>query len=270
MPPAKRTLRIVVIGWGALARGTVALLRDRQSPVDIVAIGVRENAAGLGDDLDLPLLRGPQDLAAGTADLVLEVASAAAVQSWGTAAFAAGADFAPVSVSAFTDEALHRDLLQKAEAMGRQLLIPAGAIGGLDILRAAAMLPLSRVEHVIAKPPSAWIDTAAERLLDLDGIDKPMEIMTASARTVAAAFPQNANSTVTSSLAGIGLDRTIVTLVADPALDANRHILRIEGAAGSYEVSLSNRPMPDNPKSSEMTALSLVALVESEAVRLRD
>lgn len=270
MAAAKRPLRVVVVGWGALARRTVALLRERRSPVDIVAIGVRETAAGPDAAAGLPLLKGPQDLAASTADLVLEVASAAAVAPWGSAAFEAGADFAPVSISAFTDEAVHRDLARKAAAAGRQLLIPAGAIGGLDILRAAAMLPLSRVEHIIAKPPAAWKGTAAERLVDLDRIVKPVEIMTASARKVAADFPQNANSTVTSALAGIGLDRTIVTLVADPALDANRHLLRIEGAAGTYEVSLSNRPMPDNPKSSEMTALSLVSLVESEAVRLRD
>ncbi|MCA0422317.1 MAG: aspartate dehydrogenase [Proteobacteria bacterium] len=268
MAQGTRTLRLVMVGWGSLARRTITLLQERNAQVDLVAIGLREGA----NRAAVPgtrVLIGAEALERGLADLVVEAAGATAVEPWGQAAFAAGADFAPISVSALADEATRDRLTAAADLANRRLLIPNGAIGGIDILRAAALLPLTRVEHIVTKPPAAWKGTPAERMVDLDSVRTPHEFMVASARVAAATFPQNGNATVTTALAGIGLDRTLVRLVVDPTVTANRHTLRIEGAAGTYEICLSNRAMATNPKSSEMTALSLVTLIEREAGSFR-
>lgn len=265
MKHGQRHLRLVIVGRGSMARRVVDLLRARCSPVDLVGIGLRETEAPGAGQSGARLLAGPGGLSALQADLVVEAASAGAVETWGRAAFLAGAHFAPISTSAFTDDDLLARLREAAAAANRRLIIPNGAVGGIDLLRAASLLPLRRVEHVVAKPPEAWRGTAASGYVDLDAITGPVEFLAGSARELAALFPQNANATVTTSLAGIGLDRTMVRLVADPGLDRNRHTLRIEGDAGEYNVVLSNAPIAGNPKTSELTALSLVMLIEDQA-----
>lgn len=265
MKPCQRHLRLVIVGRGSIARHVVDLLRARRSPIDLVGIGLRETEAPDAGQAGVRLLAGPSELHGLQADLVVEAASADAVEAWARAAFLASAHFAPVSTSAFTDDDLLARLREAASAAKRRLIIPNGAVGGIDLLRAAALLPLRRVEHVVAKPPEAWRGTAASRYVDLDALTEPVEFLAGSARELAALFPQNANATVTTSLAGIGLDRTTVRLVADPGLDRNRHMLRIEGDAGEYDVVLSNAPIAGNPKTSELTALSLVTLIEDQA-----
>jgi aspartate dehydrogenase len=66
------------------------------------------------------------------------------------------------------------------------------------------------------------------------------------------------------ALAGIGLDRTRVEMVVDPAVRINGHRITARGAFGRLEIMLKNNPLATNPKSSELTALSLVRLIEQQ------
>jgi aspartate dehydrogenase len=120
----------------------------------------------------------------------------------------------------------------------------------------------------IVKPPLAWKNTPAERLIDLDRLEKREIFFSGSAREAAASYPQNANATVVTSLAGIGLDKTRVEMVADPAITMNGHRIVARGEFGRMEITLENRPLATNPKSSELTALSLVRKIEHRIKRL--
>jgi aspartate dehydrogenase len=169
------------------------------------------------------------------------------------------------STSAFSDDALLYRLREIAEKHGSRILIPSGAVGAIDALAAAAILPLEEVVHQIVKPPHAWKNTEGEKLIDLDKLSNRKVFFTGSAREAAQRFPQNANATVVTSLAGIGLDRTRVELVADPAVERNEHCISARGAFGCLQITLKNQPLKTNPKSSELTALSLVHLIERQA-----
>jgi aspartate dehydrogenase len=118
------------------------------------------------------------------------------------------------------------------------------------------------VTHRIIKPPAAWRGTAAEELVDLGALTTPNVFFSGTAREVAARFPANANVAVISALAGLGLDRTEVALVADPTVSRNCHQLTVRGDFGALNVLVENRPLAANPKSSELTALSVVRLIE--------
>ena len=257
-------LRLAVIGWGAITQRFVALLRQRNAgKVEIVAVGLRSTSCC--DDLpkDLPVLTDPAGLAAMRPDLGVEAAGREAVGQWGEAALAASPAFAVASTSAFCDDALLARLLAVAEAHGSQLLIPAGALAGVDGLAAASTLGLTDVLHAIVKPPAAWRGTAAEELVDLATLSGRTTFFTGTAREAARRFPQNANVAAITALAGLGLDATRVELVADPAATRNGHRIRAEGAFGTMDLAIENRPLAANPKSSEMTALNLVRLVEN-------
>lgn len=259
-------LPIALIGWGAIGSRVADLLAERRAPVRLMAVGLRH-----GSSPRSPLPPGveqvsdPASLIALRPALVIEVAGRAAVAPWALPVLEAGIDVAVSSTSALVDPALLDRLTGAARAARAQLIVPPGALGGIDALAAAARLPLDRVRHEVVKPPRAWKGTSAESLLDLDALTEATTFFEGPAGQAATDFPQNANVAAISALAGIGLDRTTVALIADPGAAVNRHRITAEGAFGRMEAVFDNRPLATNPKSSEMTALSLVRLIENRA-----
>lgn len=257
-------LRIAFVGWGAIARRAAELLVSRGSNVAVVGVGTRRaplSDRGLPPGASwLPSSNALRDIAP---DIVIEAAGREAVEPWGKAAIQLGSTFIVCSTSAFTDDALLQRMIAEAERSKGRILLPSGALGGLDALAAAGCLMLDSVVHRIVKPPIAWRGTLAEELVDLGKMKTAQVFFTSTARDVAARFPANANVAVISALAGLGLDRTEVQLVADPAIVRNCHHLEARGDFGVLKVIIENQPLAANPKSSELTALSLVRVIES-------
>jgi aspartate dehydrogenase len=258
----KRT-RLIFIGWGAINARAGALLRQRNAPVEIVAIA-KYNAAGARNKLPsgVPFLGSADELAALKPDIVIEAAGRAAVAQWAPAALAAAPVLIIASTSAFCEQELLVRLLELAGRHGSQIQVPSGAIGGIDALASAAILGLDEVVHQIIKPPQAWKNTPAEKLANLDSLTGRTILFSGTARQAASEYPQNANATVVTALAGIGLDRTRVEIVADPESTKNGHRIVANGKFGHMEITLENNPLAANPKSSELTVLSLVRLIE--------
>lgn len=261
----RKPLRVALIGWGAINRRVAELIAGSPTARDIaiVAVGVRSIARAQDIPAGAALITDPGQLAGLDLDLVVEAAGREAVAIWGEAALRAAPAFAPASTSALTDGALLERLLETAEACGSQLILPPGALAGIDAIAAASVLPLDEVVHSIVKPPAAWHGTPAEQMVALDELSAPLAFFTGSAREAASRFPQNANVAVISALAGIGLDRTRVELVADPCIAVNCHRLSARGAFGRLNLTIENSPLAGNPKSSEMAALSLVRLMRN-------
>lgn len=260
---------VCLIGWGAIARRVGQILAARQSPVVIRAVAVRDKAR---TRVDLPataqLITDPAAFAATGATLAIEAAGRESVLPWGRAVLAAGGDYIVTSTSAFVDDEILPELLMLAQKQACRVIIPPGALGGLDALVAASYLNLRSVRHKIIKPVRAWFGTKAEILCNLPALTKPFAFFEASARETADEFPQNANAAVMSALAGVGLDQTRVTLVADPFGTLNIHEIEAEGDFGCLSLRLENQPLQTNPKSSEMTALNLVRVIENRVNNL--
>jgi aspartate dehydrogenase len=138
-------------------------------------------------------------------------------------------------------------------------------LGGIDALSAAARLPMTEVTHEVTKPPSAWVGTEAETLCELQDLTAPHCFFEGSAREAAHRFPQNANAAMITAIAGLGSETTTLRLIADPSATTNRHRIVALGEFGRMEITLDNLPLSGNPKSSALTALSLVRLIENRA-----
>lgn len=260
-------LRIALIGWGAI--GTTVADHLASMPVEIVAVGVLDPSA---DRIGLPssatVISDPNELAALRPELVVEAAGQASVRPWSLAALALGVDVIISSVSAFADPALLEELRSAAESTGAKILIQPGALAGVEALSAARVMGLDSVEHRIVKPPNAWRGTPAESLCDLEAITAPTVFHQATAAQTATAFPKNANVAMTTALAGVGPDHTTITLVADPTATTNRHELTAAGGFGTLDVRIANNPLPANPKTSALAALSLVRAIDNRVAAI--
>ncbi len=251
-------MRLGLIGCGSIG-GTVADSVSRGDLPGIELIGAVD--AKPVETLGCTVWPDVAHLLDSHPDLVLEAASADAVRGCAAAVLDSGADLMVVSVGAFADMDLLDRLVDLARQKHRQLYVPSGAIGGIDIIKAASMDGLEECSLTTTKPPKSFNNVAyvREQGFDLDGMQQATILFDGTARRAAGLFPQNLNVAVAISLAGLGVDRTTVKIVADPASVHNVHEVFVRGKFGEASVRLVNRPSPRNPKSSYLTGLSVIA-----------
>ncbi|CAN7246141.1 aspartate dehydrogenase [Acidovorax sp. Root217] len=261
-------LRLAVVGFGAigqaLARELASDHRVRLAQV-IVSPGSTV-AAQAACTAIAPDVRVASTLDCGPGqrpDLVVECAGHTAVLAHVVPALQAGIPCAMASVGALHDTDLLARLEAAAHEGGTRLQLVAGAIGAIDALAAARFGGLDEVVYVGRKPPLSWAGTPAEPAFDLTRLATPQVIFRGSAREAARQFPKNANVAATVSLAGLGLDRTQVELVADPGVVRNVHTVIARGAFGCLELQMENLPLAANPKTSALTVYSLVRAVRN-------
>ena len=259
------SLRIGLIGYGAIGRALDARLAADPDAPQIVAILVRP---GRTDTTDAPLVGDVAALLEARPDLVVECAGQQAAALFGPDVLAAGIDLVVASVGALADPATEAGLRQAATIGGSRIIVPAGAVAAVDGLAAARLAGLSSVTYTSRKPPLAWRGTHAETLVDLDRLTEETVLYEGSAREASRLFPKNANVATTVALAGIGFEATQCRIVADPHAAGNCHEVDAEGAFGTLSLRLQIAPSPDNPKTSYLTVLSLERLIRNSAAAL--
>jgi aspartate dehydrogenase len=261
--------RVAVLGFGAIGRVVAAGLAEGPGP-RLAALLVRsrqveEARAALPDHVAVvDTLAALLEL---RPTLVVESAGQGAVREHGAEILSAGVDLMVVSTGALAEAALLDRLMAAAERAGARILVPAGAIAGLDGLGTLKQAGLKAVTYTSAKPPLAWRGTPAEELLDLAAIRERRTFFEGSAREAALSYPKNANLAATVALAGLGLDRTRVCLVADPDAVGNTGTIEASSEIGDMTLVMAGRPSA-NPKTSASTAYSLLHAVRSRAATL--
>ncbi|WP_447778142.1 aspartate dehydrogenase [Variovorax boronicumulans] len=250
-------MRIAILGLGAIGSRVLANLQTKLAPeASFAALDKSTTPAPLSsphlvmfDDADALLKWRPH--------LAIECAGHLAVSTLVPPLLRHGVDVVVVSIGALADANL-RSRVEAAAAEGQsRILTVTGAIGGLDALDAARSAGLESVIYTGRKPPQAWTGTPAEARVSLHELCEPTLIFEGTAAESASLYPKNANVTAAVALAGVGFEMTRVRLYADPSSKANVHELEAFGAFGRFCIRLENKPLPDNPKTSWLAALSI-------------
>jgi len=259
---------IGLIGYGGIAQDVVAALRAAGGGAKIVGVLCRPGRAAkarvaLGG---IAVAGALAELLALRPDIVAEVAGQSAVAEYGPEILRRGVDLLVISVGALADPALLERLKAAAHDGKSRMLLPAGAIGGLDAIAAMRLGGLTAVRYRSRKPPAAWRGSPAEKVADLDKLTGRTVLYRGTAGEAALLYPQNANVAAAVALAGLGFGKTEVELVADPDAPGNVHEIEAEGAAGRFAIQLQGKPSRSNPKTSALAALSVArALINLDA-----
>jgi aspartate dehydrogenase len=258
-----------LIGCGGIAQDVIAALRESPgNGVTIVGVLARP---GRGDEARrrlgaIDVVETLDALMARKPAIIAEVAGQPAVVEHGTNVLRGGINLLIISVGALADTALLAQLKAAASEGGARILLPAGAIGGIDAIAAMRVAGLSSVRYRSRKPPAAWRGSPAEKVADLGALNARTVLYRGTAGEAALLYPQNANVAAAVALAGLGFDATEVELVADPAAPGNVHEIEAEGAAGRFAIQLQGKPSRSNPKTSALAAMSVArALLNANA-----
>ena len=262
-------MRVALLGGGTIARLALEHAHRGEIPgVEIAAVAGRPGstrAAALAREFGVQHVLGRDALIALRPAAVVEAASHDAVREHLVALLEAGISVVVLSAGALADEELRQRAEAAAGRTGALLYVPSGGIGGLDALKTACIAGVDEVSIQVAKPPAAWkgIPYVESRGVALDRMTGPVTLFEGPAREGVPLFPQNVNIAAVLSLAGIGMDRTRLKVVADPALTFNTHTIRVAGRCGRFSIVLENVPSPENPKTAWLACYSALAALKS-------
>ena len=259
---------ILIIGHGAIATYVAEHIRefDGVKLKFVVCRPGREQAAKNAIGGDVIAINNVSKIK-DKVDIAIDCAGHQALREHGAGILKQGIDLLTVSVGAFADDGLAKRLDQAARDGNAQMCLLTGAIGGIDALSAAQTAGLNRVVYRGRKPPSGWKGSPAEQRLDLDNLNEPVSHFRGTARDAARLYPKNANVAATVALAGLGLDETKVELIADPTIRQNVHEIEAEGLFGTLHLTIAGNSLPNNPKSSALTAMSVVRAIQKRLQR---
>jgi len=260
--------RVGIAGFGAIGQAVARALDAGIPGLTLAALGVRDpqrrpDAAWRGPEPARAVLA---DLAP-LCDVVVECAPAAVFRELAQPVLEAGKTLMVLSAGALLR---NDDLIETARRHGGQIIVPSGAILGLDALTAAAEGTIHSVTMITRKPPrgllgAPYLETHG---IDVAGISEPTLIFRGTPRDAALGFPANLNVAVSVSLAGIGPDRTTLEIWADPGVQRNIHRVEVDSDAAKFSMEIQNIPS-ENPKTGRITALSVVAALRKLTGALR-
>jgi aspartate dehydrogenase len=257
----QQPLTLAIAGLGAIGmRVATAVDRGEVPGIRLTAVSANDRvrtAERLGGLARAPAVVALPELA-GLADIIVECAPARVFAEVAGPVIEQGRTLMPLSAAALLS---HMDLVERAKATGARIIVPTGALIGLDTVRAMAEGEIIRVVLETRKPPTGLSGAPhlVENNIDISSLTEPLRVFHGSAREAAQGFPANVNVAAALALAGIGPDRTEVTVWADPGVDRNIQTVTITSDTGDATMTMRNIPSAENPKTGRIVANSVLA-----------
>jgi aspartate dehydrogenase len=251
--------RVAIAGLGTIGRTLARRLSDSLPGLALACVCARDvgkaQAWLTAQGIDCPVVN--LDELPQHADIVVECAPAEILDQICKPMLAAGKQVMVLSAGALLPRL---DLIELAKSHGGQIIVPTGALLGLDAVVAAAEGTVHSVRMLTRKPPKglAGAPYLVANGISVVGLNEAKRVFVGSAREAAAGFPANVNVVAALALAGIGPDRTTIEIWADPSLERNCHTIEVDADSARFSLSIENIPS-ENPKTGRITALSVIA-----------
>jgi aspartate dehydrogenase len=196
--------------------------------------------------------------------LVVEAASQNAINSYLNQLILFKKDVLVMSVGAFANSDFFSEVIRNVERNDTNIYVPSGAIAGIDALKSVKN-SISYVTLTTTKNPHSLKDSPffKNNNLTVDSFKKRTLIFEGSAIEAVQNFPSNVNVAALLGLAGIGVEKTKVNVIADPSIRINKHEIKVIGKFGELIVRVKNIPSPTNPKTSYLAVLSVIECLRS-------
>jgi aspartate dehydrogenase len=252
-------MRIGLIGGGNIGKFLLQSINiDGLLPGGkIVGLYTRnqQSAEQLAAQFDIENYSDIQSLIQSNIDLVVEAATIEVVKDRAAAVLKSGKDLVLSSVGALADVNFYQNLEGICRESSTKIHLPSGAIGGLDVLKASKSIgELESVSIITRKAPQALPGAPA---------DREHVMFEGTANEAIELFPKNINVSIILSLAGLGPNQTGVKIISDPTVRKNSHSIEATGSFGKLSLSVENDPMPNNPKTSYLAALSVLSVLKN-------
>jgi aspartate dehydrogenase len=263
------TQRVAIVGLGPIGRSVAMALDAGIDGVSLAAVAVADpkKHESFLNSLKLRPAVLPISELSEIADLVVECAPSRLVEEIVTPFVSNGKTAIVLSASALLEKS---HLIDVARMGGGQIIVPTGALLGLDAVTAAAEGKISSVRMITRKPVKGLMGApfVVENKIDLESFTEPTKIFDGTAREAGKGFPANLNVAVALSLAGIGPDKTFLEIWADPGRSRNSHRIEVISDSAEFSMAIDNIPS-ENPKTGRITALSVIACLRKQRAPLR-
>lgn len=255
--------RVGLLGCGAI--GTQIALAIDSGTIHAVLTHVYDDSKTASSSLVKKLKTKPvivensHLLSSHPVDIVIEAASQNAVRDTALSILQNRRDLMIMSVGALLDESIYDILSDACKDFKKTIYLPSGAIAGLDGIKSVRgeteTLSIVTTKHPHSLKGAKFFQTSS---LDLDSLDSATIVFEGNAREAVSMFPANINVAALLSLSGIGSEKTIVKIIADPTTDKNTHHIEAAGKFGKMTFTIENFPDPNNPKTSRLAILSAI------------
>ena len=256
-----RPIRVAVAGLGAIGFEVARAIDAGALPgLELAAVAARDldRARERCAELRTPPAVRPAGELPELAGVVVECAPAAAFPDIARPALEAGRTLVCVSAGALLD---HPDYVDLAAERGGRILVPSGALLGLDAVQAAALGEVEEVRMITRKPPAGLdgVPWLLDQGIDVHAFREPTRVFDGTARDGARCFPANVNVAAALGLAGVGPDRTRLEVWVDPSITRNTHEISVEAGAARLSLRIENVPSRANPRTGRLVAPSVLA-----------
>lgn len=256
-------MKIGLIGYGNIGSFLVEALQEREDITITHVLTSRTDQIDILAQGGIKVVHDIEQFVQQSFDYVVETSTIETIEKYGEAVIRAGKPLILSSIGLLGKKEVRDKFETLARRHGTALFIPSGAIGGLDAIQSAQALDeLEEVQLTTRKPPSA-LPNRKQPLAEVE------VIFEGSAEAAIAQFPRNMNVAIALSLAGIGPKRTKVRVLADPHAEKNTHTIEVKGSFGVMTTMIENNPMPENPKTSYLAALSVLHAIMNQQNTIR-
>jgi aspartate dehydrogenase len=264
-------VKVGIAGTGAVGSGVARAIDRGDVPgctLHAVAARTQKRGREFNSTLQNPVPVVDFTELADRSDLVLEALPPELFEQVARPAVSAGKILVAMSASQLLERP---ELIRLAEQNGARIIIPSGAILGVDAVKAAAVGTIQSVTIQTRKPPASLTKSpyVTRMGVRLDSLTEPICIMRGTVSEVARVFPANVNVAAALSLAGIGPERTKMEIWADPFAKFNAHTVTVTSDSSNFSMSIQNHPSEANPATGRITCQSVLALLRELNSTLR-